>query len=534
MKDKFVLLQRLLLDSLPRTLALLDKNPYSKTFGSFDRKFWHYKIIDFSSGMQQELILPLAYVWSTSFDRNQYYQCDRIRQYIQGVFRYHGRMCHADGSLDDYFPHERAFGATAYALVALTEAALRTGLHTDADLASFERSGHFIATYREAGKLSNHLAIAVAALHNLHRLTRKESWKHCATRLADTLLHEQHSEGWFPEYEGCDPGYQTVTIEFLARAVQSGFEHPLLASALDAAVDFLRHFVHPDGSLGGEYGSRNTYNFYPGGFAILAPNSAAAREILFAFFKGFETGAANHLVDDGVFQHFLSSYVTTLSCPDAMTSEWNAARTSQSEIRLFSGAQLFTIRTGNLTAFGALSKGGVYKVFKGDRLIASDTGFMARLANGKVYCQNKANNANGTLQSDRIHIRGHLKSYKSKTLSRIHMIGLRTLSLLFGRFSVYSHAIRRLMQQVLIYDNEKASISFERTLTVADNTIRVQDTLTNHFPFPIKSLHRTTDSVNMHVVTSNSFQLANLLDWESIPVEAGKHTYALDLSYAGD
>lgn len=534
MKDNLILLRGLLVDSIPRVLALLDKNPYSPTFGSFDRKFWHYKIIDFSSGMQQELILPLAYVWSTSFEGNPYYQCDRLKHYIQGAFRYHAKLCHADGSLDDYFPHERAFGATAYSLAALTDAALLTRLYSDSDLAGFERSGQFIATYKEAGKLSNHLAIAVAALYNLYLLTKKESWKVFATQLASTLLDEQHPEGWFPEYEGCDLGYQTVTIEFLARAAQSGFDHPLLSSALDAAVNFLRHFVHPDGSLGGEYGSRNTYNFYPGGFAILASRSQAAREILFAFFKGFRTGATNHLVDDGVFQHILSSYITTLSCPTSMVSEWNVARVSPRKISLFAGAQLFTAYTGNLTAFGALTKGGVYKIFRGDRLIISDTGFMARLTNGKVYCQNKANNASGTIQSNRIQIQGHLKPYRSKTLSRVAMIGLRALSLLFGRFSAYSHVIRRLMQRVLIYDNEKASIFFTRTLTISDNAIHVQDTLTNRFPVPFESLHRTTDSVNMHVVTSNSFQLANLLDWESIPVTRDMYTCTLDKSYAGD
>lgn len=534
MKTNLALLQRLLVDSMPRILALLDKNPYSRTFGSFDRKFWHYKIIDFSSGMQQELVLPLAYVWATPFEGNPYHQCERIRHYIQGAFRYHAQLCHADGSLDDYFPHERALGATAYALAAATEAALRTNLFTARDVEAFERSGRFIASCREAGKLSNHLAIGIAALHNLYRLTQEGSWKSHAYRLADALLAEQHQEGWFPEYEGCDPGYQTVTIEFLARAVFSGFDHPGLVAALDAAVDFVRCFIHPDGSLGGEYGSRNTYNFYPGGFALLSSRSPSARETLFSFFKGFRTGAANHLVDDGVFQHLLSSYITTLSSPDPAVAEWGVDRALTPAIRLFPGAQLFTIHTSTLTAFGALSKGGVYKIFDGDRLIASDTGFMARLTNGKVLCQNKAGNATGTLQANRIQVQGHLKAFRSKTLSRVAMIGLRALSLLFGRFTAYSQAIRRLMQKVLIYDKEKAAVSFSRILTVGDGTIRIEDTLTNESSWPIESLHRTTDAVNMHVVTSDSFQLANLLNWEPIPVNPDTQTYTMEKTFAAD
>lgn len=528
MKPDLDLLLRLLVDSLPRVLALLDKNPYSKTYGSFDRKYWHYKIIDFSSGMQQELVLPLAYVWARPFEGNPYYQCDRLKDYIQGIFRFHLRLCHPDGSVDDYFPHERALGATAYALAAATEAALLTNLHTASDVAAFERSGDFIASYRESGKLSNHLAIGIAALQNLYRLTQKDIWKQHANRLAELLLAEQHVEGWFPEYEGCDLGYQTVTIEFLARAISSGFDHPQLATALDAAVNFVRDFVHPDGSLGGEYGSRNTYNFYPGGFALLSPRSSAAREVLYSFFKGFKTGAANHLVDDGVFQHLLSSYVTTLLCPESRVERWTGAKALPPAVRLFQGAQLFTIHTGALAAFGALSKGGVIKIFDGDRLISSDTGYMARLTDGKVLCQNKAGNAAGVLLGNQLRVQGHLKTFRNKTLSRVAMIGLRGLSLLFGRFSLYSQAIRRLMQKVLIYDDEKASVMFSRTLTVENGVIHVKDIVTNQAPCSIESLYRTTDAVNMHVVTSNSFQLANLLSWESIPVDRNTQTYTME------
>lgn len=513
---------------MPRLLALLDKNPYSKTYGSFDRKYWHYKIIDFSSGMQQELVLPLAYVWATPFQGNRYYRCHRLCQYIQGAFRFHAIMCHSDGSVDDYFPHERALGATAYSLAAATEAALLTDLHTAADVEAFERSGEFIASYREAGKLSNHLAIGIAALHNLYRLTKKEAWYLHTHRLAELLLREQHAEGWFPEYEGCDLGYQTVTVEFLARAISAGFDHPGLATALDAAVKFVRIFVHPDGSLGGEYGSRNTYNFYPGGFALLSSQSAVAREVLFSFFEGFRTGASNHLDDDGVFQHLLSSYVTTLSCADVRVDKWSVQATAEPEVRLFSGAQLFTIHTGTLVAFGALNKGGILKIFDGDRLILSDTGYMAQLADGTVLCQNKAGNASGVLQENRLLVQGHLKEFRSKTLSRIAMIGLRVLSLLFGRFTWYSQAIRRLMQKVLIYDEEKASVLFSRTLTVGNGTVRIEDSVTNESPFPFESMYRTTDAVNMHVVTSNSFQLANLQTWEAIPVSGDSQTYMME------
>ena len=82
------------------------------------------------------------------------------------------------------------------------------------------------------------------------------------------LLTWQNEEGWFYEYQGCDPGYLTLTLSLLAEINLRGYHDGLLHS-LEKAVDFLDNFVHPDGSFGGEYTSRNTYNFFPHGFEML-------------------------------------------------------------------------------------------------------------------------------------------------------------------------------------------------------------------------------------------------------------------------
>ena len=54
---------------IPKILTLLDRNPHSPTYGCFDRNFWHYKIIDFPSGMAQEFVWPLTLAYHTNFAR---------------------------------------------------------------------------------------------------------------------------------------------------------------------------------------------------------------------------------------------------------------------------------------------------------------------------------------------------------------------------------------------------------------------------------------------------------------------------------
>ena len=70
------------------------------------------------------------------------------------------------------------------------------------------------------------------------------------------------------EYEGADPGYQSLCTYYLAdlHHLRPDLE---LQDSLTRSVRFLCHFAHPDGSFGGVYGSRNTRFYFPGGLELL-------------------------------------------------------------------------------------------------------------------------------------------------------------------------------------------------------------------------------------------------------------------------
>lgn len=514
-------LQDCLLRSTPRILALLDKNPLSPTAGSFDRKYWHYKIIDFPCGMQQELVLPLAYVWRHRFAGNSYCGHERIEQYIVSALEYHRVACHTDGSLDDYFPFERAYGATAYALAALTETALLTGLQSSTAVAAMEQSGRFLTAYREAGTLANHLAIAALAVINLHVLTGSQSWLAASDGLVEELAALQDSEGWFREYEGCDLGYQTVTIEFLARRYAKAPTDRIL-ELLRSNVAFVRKFLHPDGSLGGEYGSRNTYNFYPGGFAILSPVLPEAGDMLAGFLKGIESGSQNYLEDDGVFGHLLASYVTVLGQSEIEVPELPAVPVvPRPELVVFPHAGLFHGRTGRFSVYGATTKGGVCKIFKDDELVWSDTGLAGRLTDGTPFCQNKPGIGESEVAQDEITIKGKLQKFRTQRMSLMKMTVLRLASLTLGWWGSYSNLIRWAMQKILIYNQHPLDLAFCRKIRLESDRIHIEDQLDLGAGIEIRELYRSTDCVNIHVITSDSFQKVNMLAWERLEAPPG-------------
>lgn len=516
------LLHRRLLESIPRILCLLDKNPLSPSYGCLDRKYWQYKIQDFPSGMQQELARPLA--WACSLQEAPWGGSERMRAYARAAIRATARMARKDGALDDYFPWERALGATAYALCGVLDACRILAWTPDAEtLSGLRRMGGFLIRHRESGMLANHHAIAANALFDLAGLCGDTALATAGREKIRLLESLQHEDGWFPEYEGCDPGYQTVSLEFLARC-HCGHPGSVPEAMLRKLLGFLRDFTHPDGSLGGEYGSRNTYNFYPGGFALLSAHSEDAAVVLERYAFGLTRQSDGHLDDDGAFGHLLSSYVTALGSP----CQGKRADEPPTEpfVRYYPGAELWRAGSGSLRLFGNLNKGGAFKLFQGDSLLCSDTGYAGELDDGRTFSQNIPGASQGTILHDaegiHIEIRGTARKPARQRMTPFKMLTLRGLGLVFGRFQWFSQLIRRLMQLMLIYKKTATPVRFSRRLRIDSTGLTVSDEINCLQAARIRRLYRAPDDVTIHVVTSDAFQAANLRTWVKCDPENGR------------
>ena len=275
MRNRYV---ELALPYIPRLLHLVDQNPYSQTYGCMDRAFWHYRTMDFPCGMSQEMVLPLALVYANEYPGNRYKGVERMREIAEAAVRFMASSSHNDGTCDDYFPFERAMGALVFSLYSASETYQVLEMKDDEVLDLFTRRIHHLDTENESGRLSNHQALAALAAYNVYKITGDDRARRIAEdRIELTLSWQNKEEGWFQEYEGADPGYHTCTIDFLAKLRQKmsqlGKPEDSFLQPLIKAAEFSWHFMHPDGSYGGEYGSRNTYHFYPHGFELLAPHS---------------------------------------------------------------------------------------------------------------------------------------------------------------------------------------------------------------------------------------------------------------------
>ncbi|ACK70972.1 conserved hypothetical protein [Gloeothece citriformis PCC 7424] len=496
---------------IPKLLTLLDRNPHSPTYGCFDRNFWQYKIIDFPSGMSQEFVYPLALAYHTHIINNPFYHQPVIKDWVEAGILYAAKSAHKDGSCDDYFPFERAGGAAAFSLLACVESYQLLNLKNQKIIDFFVKRADWLAHHQESGRLTNHQALIVLCLEILSRLLNTDRWNREKEQRLEQVLSWQNPEGWFQEYEGCDPGYHTLTISCLARIYEFN-PHNRLKDAIAKAVILASHFIHPDGSYGGEYTSRNTYNFFPHGFELVGKWLPEALNINDQFLKGMAKGLAPCYADDHIIGHHTWNYL--LAWRDFAPVRPPLKPRPQGRFRLSEGGILID-RRGNTELYLALNKGGVFKLFRDGELRASDTQFSLEVQDGK-----KLKNAVAHLVSQRykieveediITISGSLGWAKQKQMTTLNLMILRIVMYSFGRF--FPNLIRKLLQKILITGKKNAPFSFLRQLRWENGHWKVIDELNAESWEQVVSAGIGCDQTSIYVVMSRTFQRGQLRQW---------------------
>ncbi|HXG93436.1 MAG TPA: hypothetical protein VNN73_13900 [Blastocatellia bacterium] len=538
------LFARAALEQIPKILTLLDRNPHSPTYGCFDRNFWHYRIIDFPSGMAQELALPLALAYKLDIPNNPFYQQAVIKDWVEAAILYAARSAHRDGSCDDYFPNERAGGAAAFSLFACIESYSLLGLNNPVAIGFFMRRADWLAHHHESGRLSNHQALIALCLELLSRLLKTKEWDEAKEQRIERVLAWQSDEGWFQEYEGCDPGYHTLTLWCLTRLYELN-PTAKLKDAIERAVRVASEFIHPDGSYGGEYGSRNTYNYFPHGFELAGRWMPEALTVNDRFLMGVRNGLAPCYSDDHIIGHHAWNYL--LAWRDYVEQRPALAPRARGRVEL-KEAGLLIDRRGAAELYVALNKGGVFKLFRNEKLTASDTHLSLRVSARKIISSEpkvinkgdrveiyvpariagKTRNAVAHLVDDyetevddnEIRVSGSLGWAKQSQMTTMKLIALRLVMLTVGRF--FPNLIRWLLQRMLITGKSRAPFEFTRALKWGGEELIVTDELRAESWANVISAGIGCDQTSIYVVMSRTFQMGQLQGWLDLTDEIRK------------
>lgn len=473
-----------ILYSVGRLLSLLDTNEISPTYGCFDRPYWHYRIAaDFPSAIYQRGVLALAGLYSINFSGNRYYKDAGLKKLCIAGMEFWAGIQNRDGSFSEWFPGERSLVATAFTSYAISEAIILMngeieGAKKEIILNSLRRAAGWMCRWKERF-VANHTAGQVAALYNIFLVTGEERFKIAAGRKIEELARFQDDEGWFYEYGGCDIGYLSVSVDYLAKYYKASRDEKALDMAVKA-LEFMRYFVHPDGSAGGRYSSRNTAYIMRHGLHILKEKTGYASEILAGLKEDMIPDAGS--VDDRYFAFFF--------LPDLIQSQGEVSRPSLPSrpqgnfTRLFKGAGLLSIKNDAWHLIVGGSKGGVVKLFRRGAtagLIFSDCGYCYKDSRLVIYTTQWQNSRaeiafEESGESMKIVIKTRFaRSGINSRASTLKLMLLRLYMALFGWNSHMACFMEYCLKKVLIAGKRTINLNLERIIGIEGNAINITD-----------------------------------------------------------
>lgn len=447
-------------ENLPRLLALFDTDRSSASFGLGDRYYWAWGLIDFPNGTFQGAAHGMALLWKHGLWCYPTRKESFIRR-IDMLFTGAERATNNDGSLEESFPKEGSFCVTA--LVAFDLLNVIELLDSDINLDTkhrwlkiIEPMIGFLHRHEETHALiSNHLATAVAALVRWNILTNDEKSNGRASNLLERILKHQSKEGWFKEYEGADPGYQSLCTYYLADVLRKrpGWN---LIEPLRRSVKYLCHFAHPDGSFGGIYGSRCTRCYYPAGIEMLAdkfPEAAALSNFMGKSVQYHSTVSLATMDEPNLVPMFNAYCLAATLYRDRKVDEENQLPCLVLRDRIeFPLAGIVIDGGARHYSIVNTHKGGAVMHFRDKKLEIQNAGVIIKNAIGKLGSSQGHSPEKNTVTSTQktLVIKAYISPMPKRLPRTIDFIFLRILGLSFFRIPKVREWVKKFLVHILI------------------------------------------------------------------------------------
>ena len=490
----------------PKVLTQVDRDKHSKNFGDCDRNHWHLKIRDFSSAILQQTGLTLALLYTVDFPGNRFYQKEVVREWAVGTVYYWKAIQLKDGSFNEYYPHEHGFPPTAFSLYAMCEVYKRLNMQDESILQAFIKTARYLTTHIEKKAYNQELA-SITALYSVYTILKEDWILDGMNQKLERILKLQSQEGWFSEYGGADIGYLSVSLDMLAEYYWMSRDEKVL-EPLNRVIDFLKYFVHPDGSVGGEYASRNTVYFLPNGLQVMSNlgNRDATAMLQFLYQNSEKDFYFLDAVDDRYFSHYLlHSFMRAIE--KSKGGESKAVFASKLPFEYdqecyFAEAGLFSCTRGDVYMIVGASKGGVCRIFKNEKECFADYGYRVKLDEGKVAATNwQSADYHIEYEACRIKISGNMNLVKQKIATPIMLTGLRVVSAIVG------NKIIGMLKKLIILVDKKTDISFERMIFLQKDKIVIDDLVSSPEAIQLEC----ADSFSLrHVASGKFFSLTDI------------------------
>lgn len=475
------------MSQIPRLLSILDRKKGSKTYGCFDRYYWRYKMIDFAGSNFQIATLPLALVYSRTYPNNKYFKNHKIKDWTIAAMEFLSQTQNNDGTLNCTYPHIWTVASVAFPVYAVSEAYLLLSDEiknpsNDAIVETLEKSCRWLLKSHDVDVI-NQQSGAMMALYNLYLVTGDEIYLKGAEDKIKLLLENRSSEGWFNEYGGGDVAYMTLTIDYLAKYYQKSGDKSVL-NVLDDAIKFVSYFVHPNGTMGGEYCSRDPEFVIPSGFEILSQDiplaSAIADSNLNAL--GLSQVVDPNCLDDFYITFFLHYFFQAYDNYHPRIYDAVLPCKCNPVTKYFPENGNLIVRRDNYYMVVGGNKGGVLRIYSCDAnpdLVFSDCGFLGVLDNGKVISNQLFGSSTPVFdeKSNTITIKGSFNKVSDTVFTPTTMVLSRIGLCTTRNISFIREALIHQLRRIVIKTKSPIPLEFKRTIRYDENKVSIQDDL---------------------------------------------------------
>jgi len=465
------------LEQVPRLLGQLNRNPSSRSYGSFDRAYWHYRTNDISCARYQEAILTLALLYCCDFEGNDYYRDEKILEWVRASLRFTVGLQRRNGSVDEWYINEGSYVATAFLAVAIGKVLLlfranKISFSEEAIVVNFlEKTAEFLANNKET-TVMNQVSGAILALATVGYLCNKKGFLTFADELLTEFLSKQNQEGWWSEYGGPDIGYLSLTVNYLEKYIKLTGSDRVVNSILKAKT-FIQTFINPDLTAGGEYMSRNTEYIIP---STSLPYLGAVRPVN---------------LDDRYLCYILYNWIETGLEIEPQTIEFNAGED------YFSNSSLLRVINNCYFLVVNGAKGGSFRLYIGGH-VYYDSGLEITFET-KKFSTGVLDSANEVIfQSGELKISGFAKVIKEPLMKTRIAIIFKLWQLVLGRVSFAQRLTKKILRPLMISYSSHSSIGFKRIFQYQFNKVIVTDIVSgvakNDIMFGVKASYSAVPS----------------------------------------
>ena len=474
----------IVLKSIPRLLSLQNRCVSETNYGCFDKNYWHFKLKDFPNAAAQMGSEVLARLWNWQTKGNPYYKNDMICQWAKHGFLYLVKIQKKDGSFDEWYPNERGWaGPTGYVLHSLISGYTILERQWNKNernkiIESIHKGASHLSKRAEGYILSNHYAMALMALYDSWEIIKKDWILKVYKKFWSEFKEYICDEGWTLEYDGVDLGYNMATLGFLGR-IHARNKDKDIENYCTQSINFLSHFLYPDGSFGGRIGSRGTSHIYPFALEYWANICPVASSMV--RFSNFSLLSPD-IQDDHYLSYRLCDYIEAAQIRQNHTNHPSLPfLQTGNKTYHFPLAGMYIKKTPRYYFVCNLKRGGSFVLYRlsDKKLIMADSGVIGNRHSQTLSSQSCHSKWNTSIDKNTCQVKGPLVKVRNQSFTPFSFLLFRIATLLLGNSNFLSYWMKITIRYLLIVkDRTVEKTTFIRKFSFSEEKVHVKDFLT--------------------------------------------------------